>query len=261
MTTTIERSKAFAVWFKDLERWSVASFIELGWKWPREVIRPLADALERKSVDVDRVNVNPDDLQLATLHFTGEMRPRDRSGTKPVKGRLWWADPGDVVYSKIDVCNGAIGIVPDELGRICVTSEYPVYAVKSGVADAGYIKLLFRTSFFRRKINSMISGASGRKRVQPSDLESVEVSLPPLDMQGKIVSAWEQAQREIADIRRRIAELEEKIEADFLTALGLSKPDTSRPAKCFAMWWKDLGRWSVMFNQYASIIPDLSIGI
>jgi type I restriction enzyme S subunit len=252
--------KAFAVWFKDLERWSVGSFIEMGWRWPRAMIRPLAEALERKSVDVVRQNANADALQLVTLHFTGEMKPRERTGTKPVKGRLSWADPGDVIYSKIDVRNGAIGIVPDELGRVCVTSEYPVYTVDPTIADARYVKLLFRTEIFRRKINSMISGASGRKRVQPTDLESVEVPLPPLEVQRAIVAAWEKTKDEVADTRRRITELEEKIETDFLSALDLSKPERAALPRVFAVWWKDLQRWSVMFNQLASVSADIATG-
>jgi type I restriction enzyme S subunit len=256
----MQTPKAFAVWFKDLERWSVGSFTALDWRWPRKTIRPLAEALWRKSADVDRKTTDTDALKLITLHFDGEIEPRQQRGTKPIKGRLWWADPGNVVYSKIDVRNGAIGIVPEDLGRVCVTSEYPVYAVDPGVTDAGYIKLLFRTATFRRKINAMISGASGRKRVQPSDLEAVDVPLPPLSVQRAIVSAWEQAQAEVADTRRRIAELEDKIEADFLADLGLTKPQRAKLPKVFAVRWHELERWSVMFNQLATVNVDISSG-
>lgn len=252
--------KAFAVWFKDLERWSVGSFISLDWRWRHDLVRPLSTALVRRSVEVDRKTTDADALQLVTLHFDGEMEHRQQGATKPIKGRLWWADPGDVVYSKIDVRNGAIGIVPDDLGRVCVTSEYPVYAVVPTIADAQYIKLLFRTSTFRRKINGMISGASGRKRVQPVDLEAVDVPLPPLAVQRAIVSAWGQAQAEIAETRRRIAELEGQIEAEFLADLALTKPKRAAPPKVFAVDWKDLERWSVMFNQLDSVRVDISTG-
>ncbi len=252
--------RAFAVWFKSLERWSVGSFATVDWRWPSQLIQPLSTALRRKLSEVDRERTDPDALQLVTLHFDGEMEPRHQSGTKPVKGRLWWAGPGDVVFSKIDVRNGAIGIVPDELGHVCVTSEYPVYAVDPMVADARYIKLLFRTNAFRSKINGMISGASGRKRVQPADLESADVPLPPLSIQRAIVSAWEQAQTEIADIRRRIAELEDQIEVGFLADLGLAKPKQTTLPKALSIWWKDLDRWSVMYNQLSRNSVDISVG-
>jgi restriction endonuclease S subunit len=173
------------------------------------------------------------------------MEPRNGIAGADFKGRLFFADPGDVIYSKIDVRNGAIGIIPDELGRVCLSSEYPVYAVNSTVADARYVKLLFRTNVFRRKINSMISGASGRKRVQPSDLESVEVPLPPLPVQRKIVAAWEAARKFAADTATKIARLERDIETRFLADLGLKAPENLASPKAFALRWSEINRWGV----------------
>ena len=169
---------AFVVWWRHFQRWAVSSFAETDWRWPTNIVRPLSAALARKLADVSRESDEPRTLRLVTLHFDGEMEPRDENAGDNFKGRLFYADPGDVIYSKIDVRNGAIGIIPEQLGRICVSSEYPVYAVDPNVAEARYVKLVFRTDAFRRKINSMISGASGRKRVQPSDLEAVAVPLP-----------------------------------------------------------------------------------
>lgn len=260
MTALSTAPRAFAVWFSQLDRWSVGSFTEVGWRWPSDVIRPLADALSRKVLDVNRKASDPATLRMVTLHFTGEMREREGKGVKPIKGRLWWADPGDVVYSKIDVRNGAIGIVPDELGRVCVTSEYPVYAVNPTVADARYIKLLFRTSVFRRKINSMISGASGRKRVQPADLEGVEVPVPPVSVQRRIVAAWESARKAAAATAARIEQLEREIESRFLADLGLMIPMQRNFPKALAVWFSQVERWGVDFNQQASMRLDPASG-
>lgn len=258
--TAVAASRAFVVWFRDLDRWNVGSYVATGWRWPKDAIRPLADALTRKVAEVDRKTTRPEAVRLVTLHFDGEMEPRNAT-TRPVKGRLFWAEPGDVTYSKIDVRNGAIGIVPSEMGRVCVTTEYPVYAVNPNVADARYIKLLFRTAVFRKKINGMISGASGRKRVQPDDLEQLEVPLPALNVQAAIIAAWEAAQRELAATRTKIAELEERIEADFLADLGLSKPARATLPKCFAVRWKDLlDRWGVDVNREALVRLDPADG-
>ncbi len=70
------RPRAFAIWWRDLHRWSVGSFVETGWRWPGETIRPLSAALTRKTVDVDRDTTPNDNLRLVTLHFDGEMEPR-----------------------------------------------------------------------------------------------------------------------------------------------------------------------------------------
>jgi restriction endonuclease S subunit len=228
--------RAFAVRWKDVDRWSVGSFVETEWHWPTSVVRPLSAALSRKLVDVERNGEEGVALRLVTLHFDGEMEPRGKNAGENFKGQLFYADPGDVIYSKIDVRNGAIGVVPEGMGRICVSSEYPVYSVDPAVADARYIKLLFRTSAFRRKINSMISGASGRKRVQPSDLEAIAVPLPPLPVQRKIVAAHEAALQKVDEARKGLARLVSDLDTDLrrLARLNVLKQSW------LVARWKDL---------------------
>ena len=252
--------RAFVVWFRDLHRWSVGSFVETGWCWSAETIRPLSAGLSRKIIDVDRTLTPANTIRLVTLHFDGEMELRDASAGESLKARLFFADAGDVIYSKIDVRNGAIGIIPDGLGRVCVSSEYPVYSVDPQIAEAPYVKLLFRTDVFRRKINSMISGASGRKRVQPSALESVEIPLPPLSVQRKMVAAWEVATQYAAQAAAKIEQLEHDTETRFLADLDLKPRKKATLPKAFAGRWSELERWSVMFNQLASVAMDINSG-
>ena len=200
--------RAFAVRFKETRVWSVGSFVRVEWNWPEEYIKPLSKALHRRVEEVDRKQHSIEDLQLVTLHFDGTIEPRNRGSQKDFKGRLFFAYTDDVVYSKIDVRNGAIGVVPPQMHRVAASSEYPLYEVTPDVALPFYIQLLFRTSYFRRTINSMVSGASGRKRVQPEQIEAIRVPLPPLPIQHAILKKWNKAQREIAEAWFRIERLE-----------------------------------------------------
>lgn len=252
---TLERPRAFAVRFRDLDFWSVGSFVRVEWRWPKECIRPLSAALFRRVEEVDRGRHALEDLQLVTLHFDGTLEPRDRDSRKGFKGRLFFALTGDVVYSKIDVRNGAIGIVPPQMPRVVVSSEYPVYKVAPDIALSSYIKLLFRTRYFRRAINSMISGASGRKRVQPEQIEAIKVPLPPLPIQRAILDRWETAQMEIAAIEERVGRLEERVLARFYRDLGTTPRDYGERPKAVAVLWKDIDRWSV------SSIGDMILGL
>jgi type I restriction enzyme S subunit len=115
--------KAFAVSFGSFHRWSVNSFFRIHWNWPPSTIKPLSRALERKIINVDCKDSRSG---LVSLHFDGEMEARDADATA-FKGKLFLAEAGDVLYSKIDVRNGAIGVVPPSMPRIAVSSEYPVY--------------------------------------------------------------------------------------------------------------------------------------
>lgn len=236
--------KAFAVLFQDLRRWSVNSFYTIRWKWPSESIKPLAAALERKVITINKARTDPGDIVLISLHFDGEMEPRDASADG-FKGRLFLAEPGDVVYSKIDVRHGAIGVVPDSLPRIAVSSEFPVYHVRPDVALPHYVRLLFRTEAFRRQINSLISGASGRKRIQPSDLEEVEVPLPHLDIQRAIVAFWQESEAAVESARKALSEPVADLNRRLLQ---LYRKDRSRDvihSRYFALNFKDLAAWDV----------------
>ena len=205
----------------------------------------MSDALKRKLIKVDKKEHSLETLPLVTLHFDGTIERRDLRGKAEFKGKLCFAHAGDVVYSKIDVRNGAIGIIPTEMPTVAVSGEYPVYQVLPHIAIAEYIKLVFRTAYFRQAVNSMISGASGRKRVQPSQIESLNIPLPPLETQRAIVERWQQAQVEIAAANERVKQLEAAIDARFFGDLGLKPPTQVKHPKVFAVPWKDLQRWGV----------------
>lgn len=236
--------KAFAVLFQDLRRWSVNSFFTIRWNWPIGSIQPLAAALERKLESIDKSNTDFRDIVLVSLHFDGEIEPREASAEGFI-GRLFVAEQGDVIYSKIDVRHGAIGVVPDNYSHVAVSSEFPVYRVRPSIALPGYIKLLFRTSAFRRKINSLISGASGRKRVQPSDLEGIEVPLPSIEIQRSIVAFWRKAEAAVDDAKERLSEPVNALNRRLLGLYGKKASADVIHSRFFALDFKDLAAWDV----------------
>lgn len=244
-----EFPKAFAVWFKDLDRWNPSSFILSTWHWPKEYIAPIATAIERKKIEANPKTIDFGLVQTITLHFNGEIVERNGKVPKDFKGKLFVANPGDVIYSKIDVRNGAIGIVPDAMQQVCVSSEFPVYSVKSTKAFPQYIKLLFRTEFFRKTINSLISGASGRKRVQPEQLEGINIPLPPLPVQQTIVDRWLNAHEEIRAANDRIEAIKQSQEKWLLQRLQIELSPSISKKGAFILEWRELERWDTLFYR------------
>lgn len=249
--TMLATGKAFAVLFENLHRWSVRSFFVINWKWSPHLIKPLAFALRRKSISFDWTKANLNRTVLISLSFNGEIEIRN-ADIDNFKGRLFLAEAGDVIYSKIDVRNGAIGIVPDTLPSVAVSSEFPVYHVQSDIALPRYIELLVRTEGFRRQINSLISGTSGRKRVYPADMGDVKVPLPDLDIQGTIVDFWKEA-KEAADIARDNLILPVTMLNDRL--LELYRKESSRDvihSRFFVLDFKDLAEWDLKSGRAAA---------
>jgi type I restriction enzyme S subunit len=239
--------RAFAVWWKDMHRWGVKSFYVTQWKLHPTAIKKLAFALERRSEAVDKASFELRPEHFLSLRFTGEVEQRDLHGKTEFKGTLFFANAGDLIYSKIDVRNGAIGIIPDDISVATVTSEFPIYRIKKDVALSEYIKLVFRTQHFRRIINGMVSGTSGRKRVQPDDLENVEIPLPLLAEQKAIVAHWRKAQDEITAAKKRIEKLESSLHQQTHRFLGMTDRRDFVLPKAFALEWESLERWSVEF--------------
>jgi hypothetical protein len=179
------------------------------------------------------------------------MEPRD-TNIADFKGKLFLCEAGDVVYSKIDVRNGAIGVVPPSIPLAAVSSEYPVYRVLSNVALPQYVKLLFRTIAFRKQINSLISGASGRKRVQPEDLERIEVPLPDPSVQGRIVDYWMSVQRDVDTAHDGLSALMRVLNERLVKAYRMACTRDVIRARFFALEFKDLDAWDAKSGRAAS---------
>lgn len=255
-----EHPKAFVIRFQDLDLWNVGSQLIVKWGWTSEDIRALRDVLSRRIEPLGDDIAGEQLVHLLTIRFDGSIEPRPSIPRKEIKGRLFCVCPGDVVFSKIDVRNGAIGLVPESIENACVTSEFPVYSVRLKQADPLYIKMLFRTKVFMRILNSMISGASGRKRIQPKQLENVVVPVPPLQVQQAIVEYWKKAQAVINFTDERISQIEQKISDRFITDLGIILPKFPECPKAFAVYWKEFERWSVSYNQSTRNMINLTQG-
>ncbi|MHB8907665.1 MAG: restriction endonuclease subunit S [Syntrophales bacterium] len=244
------RPRAFAVGFQSLVTWNVAAQFAVMWNWPNEIIMPLGLVLSRRSEAALGVLTPESLVTLLTIRFDGSIEPRKPIRIKDIKGKLFRVYPGDVVFSKIDIRNGAIGLATDDIEYMCVTSEFPVYSVNTEKARAEYVKILFRTVAFKKLLNSMISGTSGRKRIQASQLEGVKVPIPPLSIQQKIVAHWKSAQRERSLANQADTDLIKEL--DSLLAGKAYAFKTVNCSHAFVASYSQLQQWDVKAGRAAA---------
>lgn len=251
------RSRAFSASFRDLQTWSVAAQFAVNWSWPDEVIKPLATILRRRN-EAALEKLSPESMvTLLTIRFDGSIEPREPIRIRDVKGKLFRVYPGDVVFSKIDVRNGAIGLAPNDIECMCVTSEFPVYSVVLKEADPGYVRLLFRATAFKKLLNSMISGASGRKRIQPAQLEGMKVPIPPLPIQQKIVAHWEAVNAKANADMAASRQLAESASSLLVSRIGLKALGAPHTRRAFVSSWYDVDRWGVEFAREMARRPRI----
>lgn len=143
------------------------------------------------------------DWQAITIKFSGEVLPRERA--EAFKGAMFAAYPGDLVFSKIAARNGAIGLIPASIPKAVVTSEYPVFTPQAEQLRAAYLHHLLRAEHFRTDLQRKASGTSGRKRVTPEGFLSLEIPVPSLDEQDRLIADFARAdemEREAARLRQ-----------------------------------------------------------
>jgi type I restriction enzyme S subunit len=224
--------------WREIERW-----IENG-TGPQRIsgfpLLPLGDLVVPRHEPV-RVNGVLGDWQAITIKFSGEVLPRERA--EAFKGAMFAAYPGDLVFSKIDARNGAVGLIPDSIPKAVVTSEYPAFTPKDRLR-AGYLHHLLRADHFKAELQRKASGTSGRKRITPEGFLSLEVPVPTLAEQDALIAAYTEALHRATHLEQEAEAIEQAGWQAFETALGVapSPPLPDRPV--FVARFKDVERWS-----------------
>lgn len=177
-----------------------------------------------------------------TVHLNGAMSVRGREAA--FKGAMFAAYPGDVVFSKIDARNGAIGVVPQSIAKAVVTPEFPVFVPDPEVLDGRFVQRVLRTGHFLAALRAKATGTSGRKRITPEAFLDLRVPLPPIVEQRRMVDAHDGLLIQAA----KITSDAEKLEADALTAfeaaLGYGAATALPERPMFIASFKELDRWS-----------------
>ncbi len=257
---TTTNPKAFGVWFKDLDRWSVSHYRHIDWSKTEGYVVPIGEVLTLKRIEVSPDIPRQDLPIIEKISFGGRVSITSRKRREGYKGRLFWANPRDFIYSKIRAKQGSFAIIPPEIKQLAVSTEYPVFSVNKEKVDGRYLELVIRSSRFLNLLDGLSHGGSSKTRIPPEEFVRLTIPVPAMPIQHSIVEAWDKHQKDVDNIRKYILDTESQIETDFLADLGLLKRKSIVPPKVFGVWWKDLERWSVMFNQLAGNGLDISNG-
>lgn len=229
--------------WRQLDRWDSFTIPHLHIA-PHLPQKTIGELLTPRHERVDRSYWSFDQLQPITIHFGGDISRRKLAAGTDYSMPLFWAKPGDVVLSKIDLKNGAVGVLPEGWDNAVVTSHFKVYAPDLTQLDPRYFRMLLQTQDFKKWLWANRSGADGRTEVKLDVFEALAIPLPPV--------AWQQALcNTYADALNRAEQLEWEAEAieragwqAFEAALGVAPPPPLPDRPVFVARFKDVERWS-----------------
>lgn len=136
--------------------------------------------------------------RLNKIDFSGEIHISDKGS----KTDMIIVDPGDLVISGINVSKGAIAVYHGE-EPITATIHYSSYSFDKGKIDIEYFKRFVKSQSFVRALKEQVKGGI-KTEIKPKHFLPLEVNLPEIVSQKKIVSFFNKVEDEMDELSSEI---------------------------------------------------------
>ena len=137
-----------------------------------------------------------------------------------------------LILSKIDARNGAIGLVPPELDGAIVSNDFPSFEFRDpDQCDAAFMGWLVRSSSFVELCKAASEGTTNRVRIKEDRFLDQQIALPPLEEQQALVARLDA----LAEKTRQVEAHLDAVERDAEHLLALRFRDTIADATLRSM--------------------------
>ena len=137
------------------------------------------------------------------------------NGTQTSASKLFRVASGDFIYSRLFACRGAFGVINEELDGCFVSGEFPTFLPKPGRVDVDYLKYWFHLPSVIKAVDADCTGSTPltRNRFKENFFLALQVPLPPLVEQKRVVARIEELAAQIQEARTLRHQAAEEAEA------------------------------------------------
>lgn len=139
----------------------------------------------------DTITLDPNEIYkqvTVRMKHKGVTLREQKKGAEIGSPRQYVARPGQFIISSIDARNGAMGLVPGELDGAIVTNDFWLFDVNNERLDQEWLRLYSSTAAFVEACTSASEGTTNRVRLKPDRFLQLDIPLPPLPEQQRIVT-------------------------------------------------------------------------
>jgi type I restriction enzyme S subunit len=138
-----------------------------------------------------------------------------------------------LILSKIDARNGAIGLVPPELDGAIVSNDFPSFEfLKPEQCDPAFMGWLVRSAPFIELCKAASVGTTNRVRINEERFLNQQIGLPPLSEQRAIVARLDALADKVRQVNERLDAIER--DADQLLAVRFRDAIADAPMRSMA---------------------------
>jgi type I restriction enzyme S subunit len=106
-------------------------------------------------------------------------------------GTLSHVEADDIIVNKIWARNGSVAVVPSALAGCYASGEFPTFIPDRENLETRWFHWMAKTPFFWNQCDEKSRGTSGKNRIRPENFLSIEVPLPSLNEQHRILGRIE----------------------------------------------------------------------
>ncbi len=194
-------------------------------QWPTA---KLGDVL-RRSEEAIKPAVEAEYREITVRLWGQGVIERGRVTGASVSGRRFVAHAGQFIASRIDARNGAMGIVPPSLEGAVVTNDFPLFNVNTAQLEAAFLGWLCRTSGFVELCLRASEGTTNRVRLKEDRFLALNLPLPRLADQRRIVARIEELAARIQEARNIQHKSEMEVDALIPSATASLLDDAGWP--------------------------------
>ena len=137
---------------------------------------------------------------------------RKRIKGEEVHSIQYLARKGNFIISKIDARNAAMGIIPPDLDGAIVTNDFPLFGFQKMVIDK-YFNYFSHTGLFENACKRASEGSTNRRRLKLDKFKKIEMPLPTIEEQQRIVSILERITNIVRIQNKTVGQLDELFSA------------------------------------------------
>ena len=136
--------------------------------------------------------------RLDKINFSGTIH----LSTKPTKTDMILVQPGDLVISGINVAKGAVSVYQGT-EPICATIHYSAYTFNEKIVDLDFFKFFVKSPAFLEALKRQVKGGI-KTEIKPKHLLPLEISIPDLSEQKRIVATVSNSLKQAEDLQKEI---------------------------------------------------------
>ncbi|MBZ0300988.1 MAG: restriction endonuclease subunit S [Anaerolineae bacterium] len=122
-------------------------------------------------------------------------------GSQTQYKKLSRIETDDIVINKIWARHGSVAVVSPELAGCYGGSEFPTFIPNYQLLEPCWLHWMSKTPMFWQWCEEKSFGTSGKNRIRPEQFLEIEIPLPPLDEQRRIVAQIEALAARIVEAR------------------------------------------------------------